>query len=197
MILDEDIERRLRYLLDNAWAAGDDRFPDRIIANFKNKCLDGEFSEKDITYTIQQRYPWYGSQAEPEQVAPESLCSAQPSEVKNETSTPAKIPRTWKQKYGKRQAKKEATKEAIVYWLNEPEQGNHGCRVTEIMDKITTFTVDIKERMFRNYMEELFAEGKVKRWVKPVTLPGGKQIRHHYYAGAKIKNPYYKWVDEA
>jgi hypothetical protein len=141
-----------------------------------------------------------------EQITPTPYSEYKESVPKNETSpvtlttqscADEKAPkpkRSGKQKYGKRQAKKEAVKEAIVVWLNDLDQHNQGFRVTEIIEKMTDGGV--KERMFRIYLVELFAAKKIKCWVKSVRLDGGKVIRHHYYAGAKIKNPYYKWVDD-
>jgi hypothetical protein len=117
------------------------------------------------------------------------------SQPDNAFKSKIKPRRTWKQQYGKRQAKKEARKELIVLWLNDVERWDTGFKVTDIMAHIEGEGV-IQERMFRNYLEELFQAKKVKRWRKPVILPGGQHILHHYYAGAHIKSPYYTWVDE-
>ena len=193
MILDEDRERRLRYLFDQARFAFDKDDDPRIIPTFKDKCLDYDYTEEEQDYVIRSAYPDHGSPAVPEEIVPEPWFS----EPQTETKKP-KPARTWTQQHGKRQAQADAAKALIVLFLNQGENSSKGFRISELHQELP-FTKTISERQMRRYMEELFKDRKVKRWVKPVVIPDGKgktkQIRHHYYTGACNKNPYYKWVN--
>ena len=57
MILDEDLEHRLRYRLSSMWAA--DENDQRVITKFKKEVADEPISEEELTELIRERYPSY------------------------------------------------------------------------------------------------------------------------------------------
>ena len=194
-----------------------------FLTNYRNQCPDPkEFCQSfrkdrrkiypEQHYLIEQVLAENGLQFPEdavEKIVPEIHCNNDDSEGKNETLAPTptvesppaeippkpkiKAPRTWTQQYGKRQATKEARKELILVYLNEPENVTAAFTSPQL---VPLFNDSIKERMVRYYMEELFQAKKVKRWVKSMMRPDGTMTHHHLYTGSRNRNPYFKWVDE-
>jgi len=102
------------------------------------------------------------------------------------------------QLYGKRQNNKEIGKALIVDFLNaDRNRRRKGYKISTIYHTVTWIhTID--ERTARRYLDELYKEGKVKRWKEPVILEGGQKVYHHWYASTSMPNEkYHVWIDKS
>ena len=119
--------------------------------------------------------------------------------VKTIIEAPAKKKRKPpEQLYGNRQNNKEIGKALIVNFLNaDRNRRRKGYKISTIYYTVT-WIHKIDERTARRYLDELYKEGKVKRWAEPVILEGGQKVYHHWYASTSMPDEkYHLWVDKS
>jgi len=151
-----------------------------------------------------------GLQYTPNEPAPEPVVETVPptlsveipepdDPVKTIIEAPAKKKRKPpEQLYGNRQNNKEIGKALIVNFLNaDRNRRRKGYKISTIYYTVT-WIHKIDERTARRYLDELYKEGKVKRWEEPVILEGGQKVYHHWYASTSMPNKkYHLWVDKS
>jgi len=208
MILDEDLYRRLRFLLERCWAG--DENDQRAIAKFKRESADEDISEEDLTEIIRERYPDYGHSPRVEPVAPKPWFSEPQTEGKNETFTPTPAQESWadqvlaeelpdpkpkrKPKVFNRQSheKKQWKLDLVAYFNRSKLNRRTGFTADSLRSQMTTL---ITTRTMYNYLEELFKEGEIKRWRQPREA-GEKIAYRHWYSSLDNPDPkYVRWIE--
>jgi hypothetical protein len=136
--------------------------------------------------------------------APEPLSNVQQSAPKNGTSpvtstgdkdmdkviqelTEEPKPKR-KQAYGKRQVEKDIAKDLILHFLNAKHRRRKGYKILTIYEEVEWVNA-INERTMRRYMDELYKDGKIKMWKKPLILSTGQNVYHKWYPSATNPDP--------
>jgi hypothetical protein len=145
--------------------------------------------------------------------APEHPSEYKQSQTNNGTSPPTLTLQSWadqaiaeafpapekkkpkQQLHGKRQVEKELGKGCILHFLNsDRNRRRRGFKISTLYKEVT-WIHQIDERTARTYLNELYKEGKVKRWEEPVILETGQKVYHHWYTAVSNPNEkYHLWL---
>jgi len=88
-------------------------------------------------------------------------------------------------------------KELIFHWFNASvRRRQRGFTVAKTHQALSAHDQMTKsERTIRTYLQELYKDGRLKRWEQPHTLPDGQKITVHWYASLENPDPqYHAWL---
>jgi hypothetical protein len=223
--VDDKIKRMLQQSLTSSWAAGDDRFPERIIKSFRDGLPQfekyyGPVPEEVLEEIIKERFPDQApepmavtSAPTPEEMGPRIKPVKTVPEPSEEVWTLTPVQMSWadeviaeafpepkpkrKVTYDPRNNAKDLAKTLMVIFFNvDKKRRRKGFRISQIFDQVE-WVHQITERTMRTYLEELYKEGKIKMWRERVTLDTGQAVYFHWYTSTANPDPKYTlWIQK-